>query len=121
MAAHSVLAVIEEEGLEQNVKERGDQLEAGLRELYEKYELVGDVRGEGLMRALEVVETREGKVPAQERAITVGKVLREEGVICVRGGVTRNVFRMNPPMCIKKDEITQLLSAMDKALRVASS
>lgn len=118
-AARSVLQVIDDEALQANVQARHAQLAAGLKRLHAEHELVGDVRGEGLMMAVELVEDRGTKVPAPRAAIAVGQALRERGVICVRGGLNRNVFRINPPMSITAADIDHLLGALGEALAVA--
>src|SRR5213079_2202262 len=59
-AANATLDVIEEEGLVRNARERGSQFLAGIRALAPKYPSIGDVRGIGLMLALEFVKPNEG-------------------------------------------------------------
>ena len=65
-AANATLDVIEDEGLVANARERGAQFLAGLRALAPKYRSIGDVRGLGLMLALEFVEARRGRRPRPE-------------------------------------------------------
>ncbi len=60
-AAFAVIKLIEDEDLRTNVKVVGDYLRAKLEELQEKYEVIGDVRGMGLMQGIELVVDRKTK------------------------------------------------------------
>lgn len=62
-AGLEVLKIIDDEGLVENSRLRGEQLMKGLRELQSRYEQIGDVRGQGLMVGLEVVRDKESKMP----------------------------------------------------------
>ncbi len=98
---------------------RGAQLEAGLRALQSRHPLIGDVRGCGLIMGFELVRDHITKMPATEAAEHVQDALRAAGYICVRGTPGRNVFRVNPPLCIRAADIAGLLEALDNALASA--
>lgn len=118
-AARSVLKVVDDEGLQGNCKARGEQFLKGLAKLKSKHDLIGDVRGSGLILGIELVRDRETKEPAVAEADRVQKQLRSDGFIIVKGSATRNVFRINPAMCITADDATGLLDAFDRALAAA--
>jgi 4-aminobutyrate aminotransferase-like enzyme len=113
-AALATIQVMEEENLAQNSYEVGSYLREGLEGLKEKYPSIGDVRGMGLMQALEFVG--ENKIPDP---VTVGKLFEEakkEKVLIGKGGLHGNVVRIAPPLNISKTEIDEFLRVMDNAL-----
>ena len=113
-AALATIQVIEEENLAQNAHEMGLILRDGLNSLKEKYPSIGDVRGMGLMQAMEFVG--ENKTPD---AVTVGKLFeeaKEQNVLIGKGGLHGNVVRIAPPLNISKTEIDEFIRVMDSAL-----
>lgn len=106
-AALTVLEVLEEEKIVDNVKARGAQLEAGLSALARKYErLVETTRGSGLLQALVL---REGVDP---RAIL--EQLRDAGLLVSIAGAS--ALRFSPPLVIREAEIAEALSILDRTL-----
>lgn len=114
-AGRAVLKVIEEEGLQQNSKVVGDQLTAGLTTLMDNYSIIGDVRGRGLMIAVELVRDRRTKQPAAEETMAVFEENRNCGVISSRAGPTRSVLRLVPPMCLSQADVPVVIEAMDRS------
>ena len=113
-AAHAVLEFIEENALAANASETGAYLRECLLELQEKHEIVGDVRGMGLLQAIELVQDRKTKVPAPAAANCVLEAARENGLLVGKGGLHGNVIRISPPLNISRadvDEFTRLLDA----------
>jgi len=108
-AGRAVLRVIEDDNIMANVTEAGDHLEKEMVKLMEKYPVIGDFRGRGLMRGVEMVKDRTTKEPATEEAAKVQELNRENGVIVGRGGRHGNILRINPPLCATKDDM-QLLA-----------
>jgi 2,2-dialkylglycine decarboxylase (pyruvate) len=117
-AGVAVLEVLEEEGLVERAHEQGDYLLAQLRELQARYEQIGDVRGRGLLVGLELVETREGREPADELGAAVTAECLERGLSMniVRAGTSKNCFRMAPPLTITRNEIDLAVSILDESL-----
>lgn len=111
----AVLEVIDQEGLQANAKAMGERLLAGLRKLQEKYSIIGDVRGRGLMIGVELVTDRESKEPFKEACLQVFERTRELGVLVGKGGLFGNVLRIKPPMCIHEADVDCLLEALDIA------
>ena len=119
-AGLAVLEVIEEEGLQENCRVVGGHLKEGMQRLMKRHEIVGDVRGIGLMLGMEIVTDKASKMPNGAATGVVLEELRERGVLVGKGGLYGNVLRIKPPMCITKDNADYTLWALDEALAVAS-
>ena len=115
----AVINVIEEEGLVAQAQQRGDYLMAGLRELQNRHEQIGDVRGKGLLVGIELVEDRITKKPADALGVAVGDECLRRGlsmnIVRSTGGML-NCFRMAPPLSITESEIDIALRIIDDAL-----
>jgi 4-aminobutyrate aminotransferase-like enzyme len=81
----------------------------------EKYTVIGDVRGKGLMVAIELVTDRETKEPAKERTAAVFETAKDLGLLIGKGGLDGNIIRITPPMCIHEADIDFLLEVLDCA------
>lgn len=102
-----------------NAAARGAELMAGLESLKAKHALVGDVRGKGLMCALELVSDRERKTPAAKGVLQrVQDVAYEEGVLVRTSGA--NVI-MSPPLIIEPKHVRRIIAALDSALDTAGA
>jgi 4-aminobutyrate aminotransferase len=115
-AGRAVIQVIEEENLLENAATTGKYFQDGLRELQNKHPLIGDVRGMGLMQAIELVKDRETKEPAPEATNKFMEECRREGLLIGKGGMVGNVIRLSPPLNISKADVDVALRTMDKAL-----
>jgi 4-aminobutyrate aminotransferase-like enzyme len=112
-AALAVIRVIEEEDLKQNAAEIGRYLRERLEELKEKYPVIGDVRGMGLMQGVELVRDRATKDPAPEAVIKVFEETKRKRVLIGKGGLYGNVIRTGMMLNSTKDNVDELISAMD--------
>ncbi|MEP6509076.1 MAG: aspartate aminotransferase family protein [Gemmatimonadales bacterium] len=99
-AGSAVLDVIDEDGLQENSRVVGGRLKAGLQKLAEEHNIIGDVRGMGLMLGVELVRDRGTKEPAKAEAMQVLEETREMGMLIGKGGIDNTVLRIKPPMCI---------------------
>ena len=115
-AAKAVIDFIEEENLLANCADTGAYLHAGLEELKSKHELIGDVRGMGLLQAVELVNDRRGKAPAAAEAARVMEAARENRLIIGKGGMYGNVLRISPPMNVRRPDVDQFLLLLDRSL-----
>jgi 4-aminobutyrate aminotransferase len=115
-AALAVIKVIEEEDLRTNAAVVGAHLRAGLEGLKEKYPVVGDVRGMGLMQALEFVTDRETKEPHPQAVLKVFEETKRRGVLIGKGGLYANVIRTGMPLNSTKDNVDEFIAALDAAL-----
>ncbi|MFQ5814755.1 MAG: aspartate aminotransferase family protein [Anaerolineae bacterium] len=118
-AALATIEVIEEENLASNAQVVGSYLREKLEELQEKYPLVGDVRGMGLMQGVELV--REGKKPAVEEILQVFEATRRRGLLIGKGGLYGNVIRIAPPLNIAKADVDEAIRILDEAFAEVTS
>jgi alanine-glyoxylate transaminase/(R)-3-amino-2-methylpropionate-pyruvate transaminase len=116
-AGRAVLRAIDEDHTMRNAREMGDDLKQGLRGLQARYELIGDVRGSGLMLGVELVKTRAAKEPAEAEAGKVAEYAKDHGVVVGKGGVFGNILRINPPLCIEKHDIDFAVDVLDQGFR----
>jgi 4-aminobutyrate aminotransferase-like enzyme len=119
-AALATLRVIEEDDLKTNAKVVGTYLRTKLEELKEKHPLVGDVRGMGLMQALELVTDRKTKEPAPQAVLAVMEEARRRHVLVGKGGLYANVVRISPPLVATTAHVDELVEALDHALALAA-
>jgi len=112
-AAKAVIDYVDEHNLSINSAEVGAYLRAGLEELKEKHPIIGDVRGMGLMQALELVEDRESRKPAPAQTLAVMEASRENRILLGKGGLYGNVLRMSPPMNISKSDVDEFVRQLD--------
>jgi len=114
-AVRAVIDVIEEENLLENTHVVGGYLRKRLEELQTKYPLIGDVRGMGMMQALELVKNRETKEPAAQETTQVMERARSNGLLIGKGGLYANVLRLSPPMNISKADVDEAFRLLDKS------
>jgi len=120
-AAKAVIDFIEERNLLANCAETGAYLRAGLEELKDQHELIGDVRGMGLLQAVELVTDRQAKTPAANQAAQVMEAARENRLIIGKGGMYGNVLRISPPMNVGRADVDQFLRLLDRSLALVRS
>lgn len=114
-AALATIRVIEENDLPRNARVVGDYLRSRLEELKERYPRIGDVRGMGLMQAIECVKDRQTKEPDPQAVLRVFEETRRRGVLIGKGGLWGNVIRIGPPLVATKSDIDELVAALDGA------
>jgi 4-aminobutyrate aminotransferase-like enzyme len=114
-AALAVIKVIEDEDLRKNSAQVGAYLREGLEGLKEKYPVIGDVRGMGLMQALELVKDRETKEPDPQSVLKVFEETKRQGVLIGKGGLYGNVIRTGMMLNSTRDHVDQLIAAFDAA------
>ncbi|MGI9628040.1 MAG: aspartate aminotransferase family protein [Longimicrobiales bacterium] len=118
MAAMSAtLEVMEEQDVPQRALARGDQLRAGLEVLATEFDWIGEVRGMGLMQAMELVEDRVSKVPAPGLCAELLSAARDEGLLIGKGGLKGHVIRLGPSLLISADEVTEALERLGRAFQ----
>lgn len=115
-AALANLEIFEEERLSEQTAEKGDYLMKRLEELKEDHELIGDVRGKGLMVGVELVRDRETKEPAVQEVSRVREEARKKGILVGSGGVKRCTIRFQPPLVITQEELDRALTVIDGTL-----
>ena len=112
----AVLEVIEKEKIQQNCLEVGAYLMEGLEKLKSKHEVIGDVRGKGLMIGVELVKDRKTKEPAQDEAAEVLERSKELGLLIGKAGFYGNVLRIKPPMCFTREDVDFTLGVLNFVL-----
>jgi 4-aminobutyrate aminotransferase len=112
-AAKAVLDLIEHENLAANAAETGAYLRASLESLKDKHALIGEVRGMGLMQAVELVQDRESKAPATQETLRLMEAARENRILLGRGGLYGNVLRISPPLNITKSDVDDFICQLD--------
>ncbi|NOZ04968.1 MAG: aspartate aminotransferase family protein [Chloroflexi bacterium] len=115
-ASLATIEVLEEEGSPQHVAKVGHYLRAGLEKLLEKYPVVGDVRGMGLMQGVEMVKDRASKEPATEAVNQLFEETRSRGLLIGKGGLYGNVLRISPPLTVTKDHVDEALEILDLSI-----
>lgn len=117
-AANATLDVIESEDLVANARARGDQFLAGLRALAARHPAIGDVRGLGLMVALEFVKPGEGDGRVPDSALTkrVQAACFNRKLMLLTAGTNVNVVRIIPPLVTTEAEVDQALAIIGEAL-----
>jgi 4-aminobutyrate aminotransferase len=120
LSCQAAMATIEllEEKLMANASAQGDYLMAELRKLQKSYECLGDVRGKGLMVAVELVKDRETKQPDTKLRSEIIKKVFHKGLLLL--GCGENSIRFCPALTVTSEEINECLSIFDEALREMS-
>lgn len=119
-AGLAVLAVIENEGLQQNALNVGGRIVEGIRALARKHECIGDVRGSGFFLALELVSDREKRTPDRELADHVVNELRDRGVLTGSIGPNDNILKFRPPMVLSEQDADYMLEILAETLQAVS-
>jgi 4-aminobutyrate aminotransferase-like enzyme/Ser/Thr protein kinase RdoA (MazF antagonist)/murein DD-endopeptidase MepM/ murein hydrolase activator NlpD len=112
----AVLDVIEDEGLQENARRVGLRLLESLKELKERHEVVGDVRGLGLYLGLELVEDRATRKPAPKQAARAKERLKDHRLLLSTDGPDDNVLKIKPPLVFTEADADRLASVLDKVL-----
>jgi 4-aminobutyrate aminotransferase-like enzyme len=112
-AALATIRVIEEDNLVENARVMGNRLRQGLEALKQKYPVIGDVRGMGLMQAMELVG--EHKTPDTESLKRLFEATKRQGLLIGKGGLMGNCVRIAPPLNVSKDQVDQALKVLDQS------
>lgn len=113
----AVLDVIEADGIQQKALLLGKRMQEGFLALQAKYgkDLIGDVRGRGLMWGIELVKDSKSKEPNPEATLTVFEACKDLGLLIGKGGLFGNVLRIKPVMCINEQDVEFMMTVLDKA------
>jgi 2,2-dialkylglycine decarboxylase (pyruvate) len=119
-AGLAVLDVVLEEALPVRAARAGERLMGHLQELHSRHEMIGDVRGLGLLAGLELVEDRDTREPAEALGLALTDECDRRGlsINLVRGGTggSANCIRMAPPLTITDDEVDLAAEILDESL-----
>jgi 4-aminobutyrate aminotransferase len=114
-AAAAVVEYVLGHDLQANALRQGERILTGLRQVQEKFDAVGDVRGKGLMIGVELVEPGSDR-PAPDAATAVLEQCRTGGLLVGKGGLYGNVVRVAPPMTLTDDEAEEGLHVLTDAI-----
>jgi 4-aminobutyrate aminotransferase len=115
VAASAVIDVIEEEKLLDNATKQGMHIMKRLKELMEKSDIVGDVRGKGLMIGMEVVEDKESRKPAPKKATEIMTRSWKRGINVITCGAS--TIRVAPPLVITRELVDSALDIIEDVTR----
>src|SRR5436309_4135952 len=118
-AAIATLKVIEEEKLLFNSQMMGKALRDGLESLQQRFQGIGDVRGMGLMQAIELVKDRGTKEPEPQGTNGLMEASGRRGLVIGEGGVYGNALRIAPPLVVNKGQTEDSLRLLGEALEEA--
>ena len=116
----AVLAAVEEDRCQQTSKRIGDRLTSGLKKIQKESnggDVVGDVRGSGLMLGIDLVSDLRTKEPNPAAAAAVSESLKRRGILIGKGGLRGNVLRVKPPMCWSEADADFFLESFGESLR----
>jgi 4-aminobutyrate aminotransferase len=116
-AAEAVIDVIREENLLENARVQGDYIIKRFRELMDEIELIGEVRGKGLMIGVELVKDRDTKEPARKEMSWIINNAFKRGLLIISAGVS--TLRIAPPLIISREEVEKGIEILEKLLREA--
>jgi 4-aminobutyrate aminotransferase-like enzyme len=121
-AANAAIMVLEEENLLDRAKKMGTIYTNRLKELQNEYELIGDIRGPGLMIGVELVKDRETKEPAREETTRFIAEGLKRGVIFGESKYLGlgNIVKIKPPLVITEDEVIKTLDVFEDVLKELS-
>lgn len=117
-AAVATLSIIEREGM-RNAAELGTAMLRRLKVWVEKYACVGDVRGRGLMIAIELVRSKQTREPAHELRERVIELAFQRGLLLL--GCGENSIRICPSLLLREDEANTGLNILEECLQLAQS
>ncbi len=112
-AGVATLAYMEEHELPEHVETVGSYLSTKLLDLKDKYRVIGEVRGKGLMLGMELV--KEKKEPAGTEVLKLFEATKKRGLLIGKGGLYGNVVRITPPMTVEKPQIDVAVKILDQA------
>jgi len=122
-ACVATIAEVEERKLLDNERSRGEQLQQGLQNLMGKYSFIGEVRGHGLLRFVEMVKDRATKEPIQEDRLDKLVELANDAKLKLRAkvGVKSNCLMICPPFIITAAEVDDLVGRLDSAMQILNT
>lgn len=118
-AGLAVIKIMKQEGFAARVLETGEYLRKSLRDLQQNFDIIGDVRGIGLMTGLELVTDRETREPAQKERNKILRHAFEHGLALLPAG--ESVIRFCPPLTIQEEDIDTGLAILARSFEAVAS
>jgi len=117
-AGTAVVDIMKEPGFGDHVVQMGEYLLKGLREMQQDYEIIGDVRGRGLMSAMELVRSRVTKEPAAEERAAIILHAFKSGLTLLPAG--ESAIRFCPPLTIEKEDVDTGLEILRASIKTVA-
>ena len=118
-SALAVIDIIKEEKLMENATRQGAYIMKRLKEMQQKYQIIGDVRGKGLMIGVELVKDPETKEPAAQESVAVMNKCFKRGLVVITAG--KCTMRIVPPLIITRETIDAGLEVFEGAVKEVDS
>lgn len=115
-AALEILRAADALDLSQRSRQIGELFESGTRDWPQRFPLIGEIRGMGAMRAIELVKNRHTREPATEETMAVLAACHRRGLIIIPAGTFGNVIRMLVPLVATDAQIAEGLTVLEEAL-----
>jgi 4-aminobutyrate aminotransferase/(S)-3-amino-2-methylpropionate transaminase len=115
-AALAVLDLFERENLLARANELGERFQRRARDWQRRWPIIGDVRGLGGMRAIELVQSQESKTPATDETKAITKYCYEHGLITITAGTYSNVIRVLVPLVATDAQMDEGLGVLESAI-----
>ena len=112
----AVLDVIKEEELQENASSTGNHLLDGLKDIQNKYNIIGDVRGKGLFIGIELIKDMDNMIPAANEAEIVVNAMQKKGILISSDGPDHNVLKIKPPLVFNKKNANYFLECFEAVL-----
>ncbi|XP_037869839.1 alanine--glyoxylate aminotransferase 2, mitochondrial [Bombyx mori] len=116
-AGVAVLEVIDDENIQDHCKKIGEYFIRQLIQLQQQFPIIGDVRGKGLMLAMELVRPGTKENLSDNCMIRMHQRLKDLGVLTGLGGRNLNVLKITPPMCITKEDVDFAVSVFNDVFK----
>jgi len=115
-AALAAIEIMERENLSARAEKLGELFDSRAREWKKRWSLIGDVRGLGAMRAIELVRSSETREPAKAKTEQVVRYCYEHGLVLISAGTYGNVVRLLVPLVVTDEQFDEGLSVLEGAL-----
>ena len=116
-AANATFEFLENQNLKANAARIGDLLRAGVRELAQRDERIGDVRGAGLYTGVEIVKDRKTNDPDSTLALKIVNEMRQRRVLLSATAFSANVLKIRPPLIFDEANVDQFLTELEDSLK----
>lgn len=117
---HSVLEIIEKEKLQEQAKLSGDYFLNRMKVIKDQFNVIGDVRGQGLFLGIEIVIPAKEYLPNPELAGKIKNELRTKNILVSTDGPHDNVIKMKPPLCFTPNNMDEVIDALLTILKSKS-
>lgn len=116
-AASATIDYIVEYQLWKNAEYMGRLLQKGLKDIQDTCNIIGEIRGKGLMIGVEIVKNVKTKEPSVEYTDSIREFCAKNGLIIGKGGWWNNVLRIQPPMTIREEHVDEAISIIQEGIK----